>query len=203
MFSTGGRSKISDLGGFLPEETAPDGGVEEDLPDFHGRAPGHAGPGDVADLPSADFDRRAHFGPLRPGGDSKERDRTDARQGFPPKPEGADTEKIVSARQLGCRMAADREGKVFGVDALAVVGDGDEVLTAFLDPDLHACRARIERVFDEFANHGSGAFDHLARGDHVDDVLRQLEDFPHRSECPRARSIPPGRTRRKGRRFLG
>jgi hypothetical protein len=58
----------------------------------------------------------------------------------------------------------------------AVVAHADQADAAFLEIDVDAARAGIERVLDEFLHHRRRPFDDLARGDLVDEGVGKLAD---------------------------
>ena len=70
----------------------------------------------------------------------------------------------------------DRQRQFVGGDAAAVVADADQAHAAFLQVDVDAARAGIERVLDQFLDHGRGPFDDLAGGDLVDQGVGELAD---------------------------
>ena len=65
-------------------------------------------------------------------------------------------------------MARDRQRQFVGGDAAAVVADADQADAAFLEVDVDAARAGVERVLDQFLDDGRRPFDDFAGGDLVD-----------------------------------
>jgi hypothetical protein len=59
-------------------------------------------------------------------------------------------------------VTPQRQARVVGLHARAVVDDAHALAAAAVDVDLDARRARVQRVFDQLLDHRSGAFDHLA-----------------------------------------
>ena len=66
-----------------------------------------------------------------------------------------------------CEVAwrASASGSCSRRDAAAVVGDRDALDAAFLEPHGDLRGAGVERVFQQFLDHGRRALDHLAGGD--------------------------------------
>ena len=67
-------------------------------------------------------------------------------------------------------------GSSSGGDAAAVVAHADQADAAFLQVDLDAARAGVERVLHQFLDHGRRPFDDLAGGDLVDQGVGELAD---------------------------
>ena len=86
-------------------------------------------------------------------------------QGLSPETEAADALQIFQCRDLGGRVALQREQGVGTVHALAVVGNPDPGHTASPDLDVDPCRAGVERILDQLACHRRRPFDDLARRD--------------------------------------
>ena len=119
-------------------------------------------------------------------------DGADGRQRLAAKAQGFDTQQIVRW-QLGCGVAFDGQRQFVRGHALAVVGNGNERLTAVPDHHVDTPRPGVDGVFHQFLDHRGRALDHLAGGDAVDDGFRQAADghdcFP--SCALRARAISP------------
>ena len=127
-------------------------------------------------------------GAVDSGGTADQReaaDRADRGQRFAAEPEALDRLQVVTG-QLRCGVTLDREGKLVGAHATAIVGDGDEVAPAARDHDIDTARARIDGVFDEFLHDAGGPFDHFAGRDAVDQGCGQNAD-PHGAIPPSAR----------------
>src|SRR4051812_10606392 len=60
--------------------------------------------------------------------------------------------------------------------AAAVVGDADPTPAAAIGENVDPAGAGVDGVLDEFLDHTRRAFDHLAGGDAVDDLFRELAD---------------------------
>ena len=78
-------------------------------------------------------------------------------------------------------MALDRQGQLLGLHAGAVVGDGDQRLTAFLEDNVDAQGAGIDRVLDELLDRRRRALDDLAGGDAVDQDRGKQPDRHHQT----------------------
>ena len=95
-------------------------------------------------------------------------DRRDGGQRLAAKAERRDIGEIA-VRNFGCRVTLDGEREIVLVHAAAVIDDADEPAAAFLDRDVDARRARVERVLDQLLDGGGGTLDHFAGGDAVDE----------------------------------
>ena len=74
------------------------------------------------------------------------------------------------------RVARQRERHFLGRDAAAVVGDGNALDAAFLEPDRDLRGTRVERVFQQLLHHGRRPLDDLAGGDLRDELVGKLLD---------------------------
>ena len=110
------------------------------------------------------------------GGERETGDGGDGGERFAPEAEGADADEIGHAPHLAGRVAIEREHGVFPAHAGAVVAHQHQGLATLLQLHAHVPGARIERVLHQLLHHGSGALDHLARGDLVGDGVRQDGD---------------------------
>jgi hypothetical protein len=73
-------------------------------------------------------------------------------------------------------MRGESQGQFLGRDAAAVVDDADQLAAAVFNLDDDVGGPGIEGVFDQFLDHRSGALDHLAGGDAVDQERGKLAD---------------------------
>jgi hypothetical protein len=73
-------------------------------------------------------------------------------------------------------VTLDRQRQVGSVDAVAVVADPDQAHAAFLEVDVDAARAGIERVLDQLLDHGRRPLDDIAGRDLVDEGVGKLAD---------------------------
>ncbi len=71
-------------------------------------------------------------------------------------------------------MAFDGQRKVVRLHPASVVADPDEAEAAARRRDFDTPRAGIDRVLDQLLHHARRALHHLARGDAVHQVWRQL-----------------------------
>ena len=97
------------------------------------------------------------------------RHRGDGRQRLAAETERGDPLQVVERGDLAGGVARERERQFLGRDAAAVVAHAQQADAAALDVDLDAARAGIQRVLDQFLDHGRRALDHLAGGDLVDE----------------------------------
>src|SRR5204862_4220648 len=99
----------------------------------------------------------------RAGGDGRER--------LAAEPARHDRGEIVIAADLRRRMLLEREQGVVPIHAAPIVAHENESLASFLELDVDATGARVERVLDELLHDGRGTLDDLARGDAVGERL--------------------------------
>ncbi len=174
------------LGNVGLEELASRRQVEEQIRDLDAGSLARA---DVARgrRPSAiDPDLGAALCASRPRAKNEVRDRRDAGKRFPAKPERPDRAEVVWRPDLAGGMPLDRELRVLGVHALAVVFDADQLLAPQLDRDRDAGRGRVERVLDQLLHDRGRALDDLAGGNLVREVQRQTMDAGHGFRVPGA-----------------
>ena len=101
----------------------------------------------------------------------------DAGQRLAPKAEGTDAVEVVFAGDLAGSMPLEGQYRVLPGHACAVVHDADELLSARLDLHGNALATGVDRVLGQFLHDRGGAFNHLARGDHVRQLLGQHLDL--------------------------
>src|SRR5690606_5936936 len=81
----------------------------------------------------------------------------------------------------------ERQRELVGRDAAAVVAHADELRPARLELDADRPRPGIERVLDQLLDHRRGALHHLAGGNLVHEVRRELA-YRHGRGCGRGRA---------------
>ena len=132
--------------------------------------------GDFAELAAFDLQRGAMRVVAAARGQREAADRSDRRQGLAAETERGHRFQVVERGDLAGRVARHRQRQFVGRDAAAVVADADQAHAAFLQVDVDAARAGVERVLDQFLDHGRRAFDDLAGGDLVDEGVGKLAD---------------------------
>jgi hypothetical protein len=106
------------------------------------------------------------------------RDAGDRRQRLAAKAQRGDLlDRLV--RQLGRRMPLERERDFLGGHAASVVGHFDPCESAIFDLDRDPRRAGVDCVLDQFLERGGRPLDHFARGNTVDQRLRQAANCRH------------------------
>jgi hypothetical protein len=100
-------------------------------------------------------------------------------------------------------MARQRQHQLVLGDAAPVISDGDALHAAFFEPHRDLGRARVERVFQQFLDHGGRPFHHLAGGDLRNQLIGQSLDravgrgggvhAPDYNGAPRLRAFPCAR----------
>ena len=93
------------------------------------------------------------------------RHRRDARQRLAAEAERSDARQIVLVADLARRVTGERERRIVGAHAFAVVAHPDQAQAAVLELDDDAARARVERVLDELLHDRRRTLDHLAGRD--------------------------------------
>ncbi len=73
-------------------------------------------------------------------------------------------------------MTRQRQRQLFGCNAAAVVGNGNAFDAALFEPHRYLAGARVQRVLQQFLDHGGRAFDHFAGGNLRNQLIRQLQD---------------------------
>jgi len=76
-------------------------------------------------------------------------------------------------------VAFQRQRHLLGHHPATIVGHFYAAQPAFGQPHRDRARARINRVFDQFFQRRSGAFDHLAGGNAVNQRIGQAADDGH------------------------
>lgn len=107
---------------------------------------------------------------------SQAADRGDRRQRLAAEAQRGHRFQVVDGSDLAGGVAAHRQRQLLGRDAAAIVADADQADAAFLQVDIDALGARVERVLDQLLHHGGGPLDHFAGGDLVDEGVRELAD---------------------------
>ncbi len=107
------------------------------------------------------------------------RDGRDRRERFAAEAERRDGKQIVGGAELRSGVALEGEQRVVAYHAAAVVHDADELAAAAFDLDADAGGAGIERVFEQFLDHGRGTVHHFAGGDLVGDLVGEYVDAAH------------------------
>ena len=74
-------------------------------------------------------------------------------------------------------MSRQREFELRLADSLAVIANTDQLLPARDNIYLDRLSARIQAVLNKFLDHGRRAFDNLAGGDLVNQVIWELLDW--------------------------
>ena len=153
------------------EELTPGGDVVEKVAD--GEVAAHG----AGDLPGAQVLGGGHgyfhaaVGIRRTGAQGDFRHGGDGGQGLPAEAETEDVVQVLSRSQLGGGVALEAQDGVVRGEAAAVVDDLDEGASGIADHHLHVRRAGVHGILHKFLHHGSGALDHLSRGDHIRDIL--------------------------------
>ncbi len=99
--------------------------------------------------------------------------RRDRRQRFPAKPERCNREQIVGRAQFRRSVPLERQQRIVLRHAAAVIDHANHPLAAGFHLNANRLRTRVERVLEQFLDHGRRPLDYLARGDLVRNVLRK------------------------------
>ncbi len=147
------------------------------------RVPGGWAAGTGADfLPASTTISQALCGAGRPRGDPHPADRADRRQRLAAEAERGDAQQVVLGQFRGA-VPLDRQDQLFRGHAGAIVDDRDQGLAAFLQGDVDAPGAGVDRVLDQFLDRRSRPLDDFAGGDAVDEDRRQKTDRHLSSLC--------------------
>ena len=147
------------------------------------RVPGGWAAGTGAALPPASTAiSQALVGAGRPRGDPHPADRADRRQRLAAEAERGDAQQVVLGQFRGA-VPLDRQDQLFRRHAAAIVDDRDQCLTAFLQGDVDAPGAGVDRVLDQFLDRRSRPLDDFAGGDAVDEDRGQKTDRHLSSLC--------------------
>ena len=84
--------------------------------------------------------------------------------------------KQILVVELGGGVTVDGERQIGVCHAAAVVGDADAATSAAIGENIDPAGAGIDGVFDQFLDHARWALHHLAGGDAVDELFRELAD---------------------------
>ncbi len=180
---------VTPFGAFGAQEFPSRRRVEVELLHRHRRACGNRRGRRHADIAAVDLDPPRVGGAGRARGEREARHRGDRRQRLAAKAQRGDRLEVVRGRELRGRVPLDREQQVLADDALAVVGDADAADAAALEVDVDLCGTRVERVLQQFLQRRRRAFDDLARGDLVDQVVGQRSDVRHGVGAARRRAV--------------
>ena len=114
---------------------------------------------------------------VRPADQRHGGDGSNARQCFPPEPQGADRVEVGRVGHLAGREPLERNLHLVERDAAAVVGHANQLdsTPAYLHADTRG--PRVDRVLHQLLDRRRGALYHLARGDHGGDLRCQQTDW--------------------------
>ncbi len=76
-------------------------------------------------------------------------------------------------------MALEGEESIVAHHAAAVVGDLDQLAAAAFDFEANVGGSGVERVLEQFLDHGGGTVDDLASGDLVGNLVGEYADAAH------------------------
>ncbi len=113
-----------------------------------------------------------------PRGQPHARNRQDARQRFAAKPEAGDAFQVTQTCDLAGGMPLKCQRQLILGNSCAVIAHANEADTSLFQLDVDTPRPGIETVLDQLLDNGGGAFDHLAGGDLVDQLIGQNADHP-------------------------
>ena len=85
--------------------------------------------------------------------------------------------QVFGRCQLGSGVTLEAQHGVVGCHPGAVVNDLDEGATGILHDHLDVRGAGVHGILHQLFHHGSGALDHLSRGNHVCNILGQDPQF--------------------------
>ena len=188
------------LGGILLHKLHAGGGVVEQVPHADGGAVGAAGFGDTGGHAALQVQRGAAVRTGLPGKNIHPRHGGDGGQRFAAEAQSADGGKVLGAAELAGGVAQEGGGQLLRRDAAAVVRNADVGQAALFQLGGNGGGTGVKSVFQKLLAHGGGAFHHLAGGDQVRQMGRQLLDLGHGMGPPF--KGPAGRKGHKKRRIL-
>jgi len=165
-----GVQAVGVFGLFAAQELAPRGDVVEQLAHVHARAHGTRRRGRIR-LAGGELPGLRVSGGARAQGQVG--DRGDRGQGLAPEAQGGHRLQLRQGGDLAGRMALQGQWQLVGRDAVAVVGHQDAADAAAVQADFDGPGAGVQGVFQQFLQHGGGAFDDFARGDLADEDVGQ------------------------------
>ena len=152
------------------QKLEPRGGVIEQPLDGHDGALRAAGRAHVLNVPGGQGDEGAFIVAAAAGGELHLGHGGYRRQSLTAKAHRADGFKPVLVMELRGGVAQERDARVLGRHAAAVVRDADERRAAALYFDGDGLRPGVKGVFHQLLDDGGGTLDDLARGDHIGNV---------------------------------
>jgi hypothetical protein len=176
------RDRCGDVGGLGhvgAKKLAPRGNVEEQPFHLHDRPRRNADGRFANEVAPLERDFVADVGFVLPGLEDEARHRCDGGKGLAAKTERGDVREVAGVEELARRMPREREPRVLGRHADAVVGDADAVLPAPLDRDRDRPGSGIERVLDELLYDRSRPLHHFTRGDLVREGVGHQANASH------------------------
>ena len=114
------------------------------------------------------------------------RDRGNRRQRLTAESERRNRRQVRRHSNLARGVPFQRQPRIAGIHALAVVFDANQPLPAELRGNDDAARAGIEAVLDQFLDDRCRAFHYLAGRDLIREVNRQPLDLRHQSSNPQS-----------------
>src|SRR5690606_27055037 len=121
----------------------------------------------VTDVAAVDLEARAVVVTVAPGRQDEAAHRRNRRQRLAAESQGGDGFEIIERGDLAGRVPRNRQRQFGRRDAAAVVADPDQAYATFFQVDVDPARAGVERVLDQFLDHGRGPLDDFAGGDLV------------------------------------
>src|SRR6476659_5747198 len=167
---------MAEFGAFGAQELASGRNVVEEITDFDSGAARMRLWRGVADAAAFDLQRSTVFAVRTSRGEREAADGSNGWQGLAPEPKRSDRLQVIQRCDLARGVARDGQRQVDRGDAVAVVAHADQAHAAFLEIDVDPARTRIQRVLDQFLDHGCRTFDDLAGRDLVDEGVRKLAD---------------------------
>ena len=136
-------------------------------------------------------------GPRFPAGQRQAGDRSHRSQRLTAKTERCHPFKIVQRGQFRRGVTRQRQCQLLPGDAATVVGHPDQLDPALFQLNLQGVATRIKRVFQQFLEHRSRTFHHLARRNLADQQVGQQADDGGRTRLGRHGADYTGREGRE------
>ena len=181
-----GLFQMLEFGALRAQKLAPRGRIEEQIAHFYGGAArvrrGRHGHRHVAPRTAGAVPATALGAGI--AGQFELRYGADAGQRFAAKTEAAHPLQVFQRGDLAGRVAIQGQGQIVLRDPAAVVAQSDQARAGGLYIDVHALRARVETVLEEFLEHRRRSLDDLAGGNLIGQTGRKALDRRHRQQTP-------------------
>ena len=170
---------VAELGRRLPQELPADRQIAEQVADLDGGSHRATDRHNRAHVPGVDGDFRPGGKLLLPAAQAEPADLGNRGQRFAPEAHRLHVEQVVGTAQLAGGVGGDRQRQVIGMNSLTVVDNPQQFGSPGHHVNLDPGRQGVDAVLEQLLQHARGAFDHLAGGNLVDDMVIELLNAGH------------------------